>query len=221
MSFYELTDKLTYLSPVALLLGVMAGLALFGRTDKVHKLLTLYLLTALGIDLCGRIVGLVYGNNLIYILIFSLLELAVFSFIYFRLLLRRKYTYLYVLLVLGAAFIFWELFSLSFHHLDQFQSYSKVADTFLIVVFAITYFSESVKKGRQLQWEHFRLNAIILIFFSFNLIFFLPINFLINAGSEHAFYFLFGNLVITIAFYLVLTFEIWRNGTTRKRLRSG
>jgi hypothetical protein len=60
-----------------------------------------------------------------------------------------------------------------------------------------------------------------VIYFSLNLIFFLPVNFLINVASSVKFYFWSANLLLTISFYTFLCKEIWKNGSTRKRLRSG
>lgn len=221
MTFYDFIDYLTYLSPAALLLGITFGLWHFRSLDDAHKTVTLYLFISLLTDLLMRMFAYLFDNNLVFILIFSLVELALFAFLYFRLLLERRYPTLLILVLIGILFIGWELLNLKFFSIPQFQSYSKVVDTLLIVLLSITFFFECLRKEKDARWNFFRLNAVILAFFSLNLIFFLPINFLINEKSNLKFYFWLGNLVATIAFYLFLTREIWKNGTTRKRLRSG
>ncbi len=221
MTFYDFIDYLTYLSPAALLLGISLGLWLFRRLDDAHKIVTLYLVISLMTDLLMRLFAYLYNNNLVLILIFSLIELLLFAVLYFRLLLEKRYPVLLILVIIGALFIGWELLNLKFFSIPQFQSYSKVVDTLLVVLLSITFFFECLRKEKSARWHFFRLNAVILGFFSLSLIFFLPINFLINEKSDFKYYFWIGLPIATIAFYLFLTREIWKNGTTRKRLPSG
>jgi len=221
MSFYGFIDTLTLLAPALLLLGIAAGAYYFKSLDRAHKTITIYLLVALIADLMSRGYVVIYENNLVFILLFSLLELILFSSLYFTLFLRKRNPFLIGLTAAGTLFIIWELFSLKFASVEQFQSYSKVVDTFLIVLLSVSFFFEKIRDKNSQVWEFFQLNSIILLFFSLNLLFFLPINFLINETSNLKFYFWLGNLAVTLIFYLLLTREIWKNGMTRKQLRSG
>lgn len=216
MEFYDFVDRLTLACPLILTTGVFAGSWKFRYLDDVHRLLTLYLLVSLTADLASRFYVFSHTNNLVFILLFSLLELGLFTVIYFRLFFLRGKPMLLVLSLLGLAFIGWELLHSRFSDTSRFQSYSKVVDTFLIVSFAVAYLFERLRQ-RQAMWMYFRLNAIVLAFFSFNLLFFLPLNLLINEESGLKFWFWFGNLVATLVFYTLLTREVWINGTSHRQ----
>lgn len=221
MDFYEFIDTLTFLAPAASFTGVAAGIYYYRFLNPVYKMIGLYLIIALATDIFSRLYVLNYDNNLVFILIFSLLELLIFVCLYLIFFLQQQRKLMLIVASAGVLFIIWEIFSLRFIQVEQFQSYSKVVDTFLIILLSIAFFFEKIKAYDSKQWKLFRLNSIILTFFSLNLIFFLPLNFMINENSGLKFYFWLANLIITILFYIFLTLEIWRNGLTRKRLRSG
>ncbi|WP_286911807.1 hypothetical protein [Flavobacterium sp. UBA4197] len=221
MTFYQVLDYLTYLSPALLLSGIGIGLFRYKSLDISHKLIMLYFATALCTDLVSRIYGQLFGNNLIFIIVFSLLELIVFSILYQFCFFEKKSRTLFALIAVAIGFIIWELFSLQTISPQQFQSYSKVMDAFVIILLAITYFFQKVGRNKETPKDVLRMNAVILIFFSLHLLFFLPINFLINVSSELKFYFWCANLVITLLFYAFLNWEIWKNGLSRKPLCSG
>ncbi|AWG24380.1 hypothetical protein [Flavobacterium kingsejongi] len=220
MTFYELLDLFTFVSPIVLFVGVVTGVYCYRSLDLSHKVIMYYLLIALSTDIISRIYGHVYGNNLIFILIFALLELGVFSILYYNLLKKNKKVFL-IGIGIAVLFMLWEIWSLKMLHVADFQSYSKVVDTFLIVCFSIAYFFEKINSQTQTEWDLFLLNSVILGFFSLNLIFFLPINYLINETSILKFYFWFANLILTLLFYVFLTRAIWKNGRTHKQLHRG
>lgn len=212
MTFYQFLDYLTYLSPALLLTGIGIGMYRYKSLVLSHKMLLLYISVALCTDLTSRVYGHLFGNNLIFIILFSLLELIIFTTLYQFCFFEKKSRTLFLLTLVASGFIVWELGSLHKINPKQFQSYSKVMDAFVILLFTLTYFFQKVGKYKTTQKEQLRLNAAILIFFSLHLLFFLPINFLINVSSGVKFYFWMANLVLTLFFYAFINWEIWKNG---------
>ncbi len=212
MTFYQFLDYLTYLSPALLLTGIGIGMYRYKSLALSHKMLLFYIVVALFTDLSSRLYGHLFGNNLIFIILFSLLELIIFTILYQFCFFEKKSRTLFSLTFVASGFIVWELFSLRTIDPQQFQSYSKVMDAFVIILFALAYFFQKVGKYKTTQKEELRLNAAILIFFSLHLLFFLPINFLINVSSGLKFYFWMANLVLTLIFYAFINWEIWKNG---------
>jgi len=210
-NFYR---TMTYLSPLVLLIGIIIGFLSYKKLSIVSKGLVWYFVMLLAVDILSRILYL-FNNNLIVLLIYSLLEMLMFSYFYFKYLYKSRQRLLLIAIALATAYIIWELlaFNLDF---KQFQSYSKVVDNFIIISLALAYFHEKINRFRESKWDNFQLNTVILIFFSVNLILFLPINFLINESLGIKVYFWQGILITTVLFYLYLTWSIWKNGRTQR-----
>jgi hypothetical protein len=221
VTFYDVIDYLTLLSPVMLLTGLVSGIRYFRSLSKPHKVVVWYLFLALVTDLMTRFYVFSNDNNLVFILIFSLLELLLFAVLYFLLFSGKRNPVLLFLVPAGIVYIVWELLSQQFVATEQFQSYAKVVDTFLVLTLSVSYFFERLRKTKDEVWRFFRLNAIVLVFFAFHLIFFLPLNFLIREDSNIQFALWLVNLAVTVTFYVFLTSELWRNGSIRKQLQSG
>lgn len=220
MTFDEfLGFLLEYTVPVLLTLGVLTGVYYLKPLDKVHRILVLYLAVCLSVDLLSRVFAKLYGNNLILIPVSGFLELISFSFFYYHVLKNKR---LIPPLVVGAlAYILYEASGLNVDDVAGFQTYSRVVASFLITVMSIVCFFEWIGSESQMPGNILLLNASNLIFYAFNLICFLPVNFLINVDSDIKFSFWFANFLVTLVFYIVLTFVIWKNGKSRKQLRPG
>ena len=180
----------------------------------------IYMLFMFIIDIISRICGY-YGSNLLVLLIYSFFELILFSVFYFKFLYNNKHRILASISLIALLYIIFEIIVIKQIKAMEFQSYAKVLDNLVIIYMALVFFYERINIYKESKWDNFGLNAVILVFFSINLIFFLPINFLINETSGLNHYFWISNLVITVAFYSYLTHSIWKNGRTRRLLLSG
>lgn len=220
MTFYELVKSLNLFSPAILLIGLSIGFCYYKSLDMIHKSLTWYLLIMLMVDLASRIIAGT-GNNFIVLLVYSLLEMTLFVYFYFRYLFKAKHRLVMSLYCIAFLYILWEVVIFEKTDSKRFQSYAKVVDNFIIIILSLSFFHEKINIFKESKWDNFQLNAIILVFFSINLVFFLPFNFLINKSSGLQFYFWLGIVLTTVLFYSYLTHSIWRNGRTQKLLRSG
>ena len=216
MFFKELIYYLTYLSPLVLIFGIVIGNFYFTKISPVHRVLFYYLIGAFLIDVSSRILGEFYGNNLIFIPIFGFVELALFSILYYSYLLKTKQVLLLFFITVGLGYILFEIWNVKNVDSKVFQTYSRVVDAFIIVLMSILFYLEKMKENTSIEPSKFALNTAVLIYFSLHLIFFLPINFLINESSELKFYFWSMNLLVTLSFYLFLIHSIWKNGKIQK-----
>lgn len=220
MTFNRLLSIGTLLVPLLLLFGTIAGACYYRYLDKKNKFLVAYLSVCLIVDILSRIAGEVYNNNLIFVVIFSLLEM-VFFYLYYRVCFFKKEVRSYtVVTFIAVVYMIYEMFALKDTAPIDFQPYSKVICSFIIIIMSINILFEKISKEQQ-DSTIVKLNSVFVMYFSLNLIFFLPVNFLINVASSVKFYFWFANLLLTVSFYTFLSKEIWKNGRTQKRLQSG
>ncbi|MFL9836254.1 hypothetical protein ABS768_02015 [Flavobacterium sp. ST-75] len=220
MNISTLLANITFSVPIILIFGLGIGIYYYKFIKREYQLLLLYLGICLITDIISRILGVIYGNNLIFIVIFSFLELLFFS-IYYQLAFFKRRIWVYTIISsIALMFIAWEIVNLWNVPPSEFQSYSRVISGFFIIAIAINYLFEKIEE-KQKQSTLIKLNYAFIIFYSLHLIFFLPINFLINVPSSIKYYFWLANLLLTLTFYVYLGREIWRNGLTQKRLHSG
>ncbi|MCW4469039.1 hypothetical protein OGH69_08695 [Flavobacterium sp. MFBS3-15] len=214
MTFTSLYKLLNFLSPFILIMGLGIGLPYFKRLNNIHKGIIGYLLMMLLIDMASRFFQYNFGNNLIVLLVYSLVEMLFFVFFYYKFLFKASHILIKLFSIIAASYIIWELFYFS-NNVRQFQSYAKVADNFVIITLALAFFSEKIHEYKESKLDSFYLNAVILIFFSINLIFFLPLNFILNERT--GLYFWLVNLITTVSFYSYLIYSIIKNGKNFKK----
>jgi hypothetical protein len=220
MTFKRVISISTALVPLILFFGVVAGAYFRRYLDERNRFLVIYLSICLTIDMVSRIIGELYRNNLIFIVIFSLLELLFFYFFYQVCFFQRRIRMYALVTGLASLYMIYEMFTLKDVAPAEFQPYSKVICSFIIIIMSINCLFDSIRKEQQ-DSAIIKLSSVFVIYFSLNLIFFLPVNFLINVASSVKFYFWFANLLLTFSFYIFLSREIWKNGSTQRRLQSG
>jgi len=220
MTFDRFLSISTAVVPILLTVGLITGTYLYQYLEKKYRYLLLYFSICFLIDIISRIIGELYNNNLIFIIIFSLLEL-VFFYVYYRVcFFKRKINAYTLATIFGSLYMLYEMFALKDVSPKDFQPYSKVICSFIIIVMSINCLFENMAREHQ-DSAIIKLNSAFVIYFSLNLIFFLPVNFLINVASSVKFYFWCANLLLTVSFYTFLSREIWKNGSTQKQLQSG
>lgn len=222
MTSGQLWGLISFISPFTLLIGVFIGLFFYKYLNKISRLLLLFLGMNLAVELLFRYFGY-YSSlryNLFLIPIFALFEIAFYSVLYYKHILRSKSN---ILITFSIVSFLLALVSLCFYKTlfqqKTFHSFGKVVADLTVIVFCITYYWRLLTGKIKQVKEVSQLNATFLIYYSVNLILFLPINFLVNASINIVFLFWVINLVSLVLFYLVLTYMIWRNGKTQKCLQ--
>lgn len=210
---------LSYSSPLVLIIGVLFGLFFFGSIDKTRRRVLLYLIVSLVVDLSSRVVLIKTGNNLIFLPLYSAFELLIIASIFHQL--GTKSMLLVPLVSLGLIYITVELIYIDSYNVRSFQSYAKIASSFVLVILALQFFIQKLKLDKEISKDIQQLNVAFLVYFALNLVLLLPINLLINQIATSIIYIWYAYFGATIVFYSYLSYFIWKNGKTRKRLPSG
>ena len=217
MSFFEFLDLFTLSAPIILLMGVIVGIYFYKNVDILRKILTFYLALMFLLDVSSRVIGDVYGTNIFLLPIYGFVELFMFSLFYYYLGIKdsiKLKTALIFILVLSLGYTVWEIDYIQNTPINELETFSKVVSTLITVLLSIGFFLEKILTKKEISSDLFMLNSGILLFYSLNLIIFIPLDFLIN-GSELKFYFWLVNLIFTLIFYIFLISSIWKNGKTR------
>lgn len=219
MSLFDISMIIGDITPYFIGLCLLVGLIQFRRISPPFKLMVIYLGVALLFNLGMSAMAYYFGNNLVLIPLYGFFELVLYTvlFGYFLFTPKSSMSTTTVLLgITGCSYIIYETLIVNTVDPLKFQSYARVIDAFIIVVFSMLFFFDKLSKGTDPKETTLTLNTIILIFFSLNLVFLLPINFLVSKSYQLVFYFWFGYMVLTLLFYLSITFAIWKDGRTRR-----
>lgn len=216
MTLPEVALILTDASPAILIVGMLIGFSRFKKLNIIYKYITAYLCLMFLADMASRIEVGLGDNNFFFFLVYSFTEAVFFLLFYNKVLFKKPHRGLLILGFIGLAYILSEIILFENVGAKEFQPYAKVVDNFIIILLTLGYFYEKINNYSNTRWENFQLNAVILAFFTINLILFLPLNFLINEATNLKFYFWLGLLFITVLFYLYLTIKLWKNGNSRK-----
>lgn len=216
MSIVEAIEIALYVSPITLLLGVSLGLYYFKYLEPAYRVLLIYFGIALLADVVSRLLSLLYNDNLILIPIFALVEMVIFSWLYYRYLLPGSRALVAIVVLVASCFILTDIFYAIGEAPVSFQSYGMVIDHLAITLLAFLYFKNVLTSDAAGERPYMSFNAAVFLFFSVTMLFYLPVNFLVNVDSEVKFYFWALNFVFTVIFYTYLTYLIWKNGRTRR-----
>jgi hypothetical protein len=143
----------------------------------------------------------------------SLIEIFTFSLYYFNTI--KVKSFVLILTSIGIAYPLIEIVLINTNNVVSFQSYSKVLVAFLIIIITFYYLMYQIKREQKVTNQN--LSFIIIAYFSLELIFLLPLNFLINYDSPFVLYIWFFRLSVNIFFYSYLIRFIWRNGKVQKQ----
>lgn len=212
----QILEVLTVSSPIILCVGIVLAALYFSRLEGVHKILLLYMVAALIIDILGRILGHYVNNNLILIPIFGLIEILLLTRLYFTYFIGVKNKFWLIPIGVLICFNFYEIFSLYGVEPKDFNCTSRVLDSLTIVLFSIIFFIKIIADSEIAKKGFLFLNSVIFAYHSLNLIIYLPINFLINETSNIKFHFWSISLLLTLIFYLSIIRIIWIHGKNHK-----
>lgn len=208
--FKGLFEYLLYSIPLISFSACFIGVYFYQHLTGKSKLVLLYLFLCLIFDLIGRVMEFTHHNNLILVPIFGALELIVFSLIYHKFMLKWNKP-LIVVNAVALLVVLTDSALLDPFELSSFHSVGRIVDGFFILILCISCFYyfmiDEASATRSIVW----FNAITFLFFTINFLWFLVVNFLINAMGESIFYLWVINIIATPLFYLYLTFYLWKN----------
>ncbi len=221
MNLALLSSYLTYAAPLISLLGIIVGIYHYKRLPGFFKIIFYYLILALIFDVSSKAVGRIYKTNLVFISSFAVFELLLFGYLYARFMFEKKLSKVVaVITILGLAAVLYDCFKTDYFP-TKFQTYARTIGDFLIVSFSMMYFFVKLSKGTNPGNNKIVLNTYVLIYFALHFIFFIPINFIVNASTTFIYAFLIGNMILTASFYGSLLYLLWKNGRILKPSPSG
>lgn len=202
MTMLNFINYVTYLNPVVLFLLILYALLKMPPTR--YKIAFIgYLITSLFFIYLGELLGRKLGNNLILIPIFGLLELGWFAYIYYAH--TKNIAFLYSTVPVLILLIY-ELSTTDFQALQQFQSYTRSMASLSLFLVTLYYSYYLIKnKWQTYSTSFFLFHAIVLVYFTYSCLYYLPLQVLITGNPENVLFFWLANSVITLLFYLLTT----------------
>ncbi|HAD97269.1 MAG TPA: hypothetical protein DCG19_07670 [Cryomorphaceae bacterium] len=216
MSYREIAYAVMLLTPATALTGVIITIARRKHLTGLYKLLSLYLLLALLTDLLSRFIGTVYGNNLILVPLFGLAELALFTFLFHRYLLPRKYPFIIGMIIACALLIGLDLFGADWGQPTHFHAYGRVLSGLLIATLSLISLGHILRNPQRQTLPNLALCAGILIYYAIDSLWFISVNFMVNQEVSTVFGLWMVHALVTPLFYIFLTHHIWRTGRILK-----
>lgn len=175
---------------------------------------------ALLIDIASRIFMLTIKYNLFLIPIFGLMELFLFSFIYYKYIFRTYNKIALAVIIVAIVVVVQDLFFREkLFDPSRFNSFGKVVSDLVILFAALLHIFRSMNSSLPFRKDYLILSFVLLFYFSINMLFTVAINFLVNEKMNIVFAFWAINLIFTLLFYIALSLLIWQNGRIRKSLQ--
>ncbi len=209
---------LTLVSPIVLLTGVIIGTINIKKNPKIGQLIFGYFIAGLLIEIASRYWGQVNSakNNLIFLSVAGIVDFLFFTVLYIWFIFTRKREWLLFL----AFFTILLLLYMIYHKValvpSAFDAYDKVICDGVIVFYALLSSYDLISRKEEIRTDIMRINAVVLLFFSLDLLFSLTTNFLINAGTHFVIYFWILRFVLLTTLYTTLAYTLWQIGKNRK-----
>jgi hypothetical protein len=209
---------LTLLSPIVLLTGVIIGSINITKNPKIGHLIFGYFIVELLIEIASRYWGQVNSakNNLIFLSVAGIVDLLFFSALYIGFFFPRKRRWLLFLSIPTLLLLFYMMYHKVALTPSAFDAYDKVICDGIIVFYALVSSYDLISRKEEIRQDVMRVNAVVLLFFSLDLLFSLTTNFLINAGTHFVIYFWILRFVLLTTLYTTLAYTLWQIGKNRK-----
>lgn len=207
----DFADIMLSVYDICLYGGVGATVLLFRQSNSYLKWLTVYLVIMLFVELSGEIIGGIFGSNHIIMPLMSIAELIFFLLFYREYYLQKQFSHFKKAGAIAIIFILAELiwnFVLNVPDPKTFQPYSKVVDNAVVIAMALTSLYNAIAQQEQNQRGGIMFNLVMLMFFTFNTMFFLPFNFLVNAPMESKFVFWACHTISLVLFYTYIEVRV-------------
>lgn len=207
------------------LLGIaLLGLVAWKKPVPFYRMLSVYLILMAGMEFFGVYLAKVLnGRNHIFVLLDALTDVAFFSVLYARCLLEKKTKLFLLLSILSAAYICFEIFYNFIYKqvsVKEFQPYSKIVSDAFIIILALHFLYEKMNAFTATKVKHFWFNNVVMLYFTINLLVYLPFNFLVNESTGVKFVFWTLNVFCIEAFYLFLLSVILKEALRKKAVTS-
>ncbi|MFP9112574.1 hypothetical protein ACLI1A_01445 [Flavobacterium sp. RHBU_3] len=225
MKIIDVATILVNVYRYGLLAAVAVLLLFFRRLDRYHKSLLVYLMLMLAMEYSISILGKMFGNNHMALPVFALIELCFFAYFYRTFYLFGKFRRIFLPPFVAAALLiiieFIYYFTLHKANPHVYQPYSKVAEDLVVLGMAFVVLNDAMSgKGAATTHNGFWFNLVVIMYFTFNTVFFLPFNFMVNAPTDVKFAFWMTHTLSIVGFYGFLSSRILRYAMGHVRVNS-
>ena len=203
---------------------VCIAIALYKNADAFSKKLVLYLVLMGLVEVLSYFMGYVLKiSNYILLPFYCFLELSFFLYLYKRFFLKRNFFIFNIVGLLALTYILGEtlwFFVLNKSDTANFQPYCKVADNFIIICLALTFLYNKMAEYNETRWDKFWINIVFLLYFTFDMLFFLPFSFIVSANNNIKFIFWILHQMALLALYSYLLIQVIKDVRNNKNISS-
>lgn len=211
----ELMFILSWISPLALLSGIVGGLVYWRKLIRLEWMIVIFFSIFLVIDLYSRwiIRWLDEGSNLWVLSFYVFFEYVFISLTYVLFLPTSQSKQLKVFSTIGVLLII--IVSLASQYSISpalFQMYEGLLGHFFILLMGLFFMYQMLTDKIEPSQQQRNLNAVIVMFSSIHFFMALTINFMVNMDVEVVFFFWLVRLIVLTVFYLKFSQIIWKAG---------
>lgn len=223
----DIKDIAVLISPVydiAFFSIVLIAMILYKYGTAFSRKLVIYLALMGLVEVLSYILGYVLKmSNYILLPFYCFLELSFFLYLYRKFFLKHNFVVFKILGALGLLYIAGEtlwFFVINKADLINFQPYCKVADNFVIICMTLSFLYYRMTEFNETKWDNFWINIVFLVYFTFDMIFFLPFSFIVSAGNNIKFIFWILHQVSLLLLYGYLLLRIIKDVRLVKRAKA-
>jgi hypothetical protein len=220
MTINEVVIGFSFLVSLVLLVGCIFGGINYSKNPSVSRWIFWYFVASLGLDIVSRYMGFFssHGNNLFLFSVNALIDLIFFARLYIRFFQTNYKLLLQVVSVLVGTIV---TANMAFHgdtiFVASFQAYDKLLCDGVIFIMALISMLDLLRGKGELKKEILRLNIVVLLYFSLDMLMSLIMNFLVNSELKYFLaYFWLLRLALLITLYIILIHTLWQTGKNRK-----
>lgn len=210
---YQIIDYISFVTPIILLIGVFSYIYVKNKTNTNRLILYLFLF-GLIIDILSRIFAKIYNNNLIFINIYTIIDLIILYLI-----IKENSTnfkkYYHLIFSLVVLFNLYEFTSINFSNPIEYQSYSKSLNSIFLLFLSLIQIIKAINLDLTNN-KKYSILIFLCIYLTFSAFLNIPINFLINYSNYTIFIIWLINSININLFYSYLIYYIWKSGKTQK-----
>lgn len=216
----KLLDWSTWLVPLFLSVICYSIAKYYKIFQPYQKVIYIYLLISLFVDLLSRFWSFAFAQNLEFISIFAIIEVLIFYVFYYKILSKENNLLGNILTIFALTYFCIDILLFKTNRITDYQTYTRSVSSLYIVLGSLLYYkkiySEYIRDKELLQ-----LNGILLLYYSLNFILYLPINYIINVSVAINISLWIFKVILLLIFYLYLWKHLMSYGKNKKQSRIG
>jgi len=221
---------LTLIAPAVLTVGVIIGLKNYHKSGGKERLIIIYLVLALLLEITSRYWFLTSNHNLYILSLSTFIEFAFFSILYQKFFFIESKKWITYGLVGFSFYIVYTLITLSINisgingsesDFNEFNLYHRLISDSVILLLSFLYIKETLTSESIIPLREYTTNTIIILYLIVDMFMSLTIKFMVNENVSLVFFFWALRLVFLLLLYVNLILTVWQNGRQQKLKQFG